>query len=253
MNEKQKINAALIDRVCRGEASIQEGALLRGYIRDLHSLVPLGGVAAIAAERRRQVEQLGRTPERDDRYEARELARAGAAYVQHYYERQFLLAGLGVGPAFINVDQYRRDPPPDCWPWSGESWNPKDARHDLERAGALIAAEIDRLDRKANVVPIHFVLLGKATTAKTRCGITLCAIYPEEMEALPSANDERIKYTEVPRTVTCHACIAELRKMGMPSAVKSDPLAAVRWICPKCTTVNGIDNPKCTGCGEPKP
>lgn len=34
-----------------------------------------------------------------------------------------------------------------------------------------------------------------------------------------------------------------------------DPLAAVRWICPKCTTVNGIDDETCLGgsCGTKRP
>lgn len=36
---------------------------------------------------------------------------------------------------------------PDLWPWERAAWKPKDARRDLVRAGALILAEIERLDR----------------------------------------------------------------------------------------------------------
>lgn len=38
-----------------------------------------------------------------------------------------------------------------------------------------------------------------------------------------------------------------------PTKCADDPLAAVRWICPKCTTVNGIDDTACLGCGQGKP
>lgn len=34
------------------------------------------------------------------------------------------------------------------WPWAVRWWKPKDPIRDLVRAGALIAAEIDRLQRK---------------------------------------------------------------------------------------------------------
>lgn len=33
------------------------------------------------------------------------------------------------------------------WPWSEECWKPKDPVRDLVRAGSLIAAEIDRIQR----------------------------------------------------------------------------------------------------------
>ena len=41
----------------------------------------------------------------------------------------------------------------DLWPWSDSWWKPKDRRRDLVRAGALIAAEIERLDRAATTKP----------------------------------------------------------------------------------------------------
>lgn len=34
------------------------------------------------------------------------------------------------------------------WPWPSKWWKPKSQRRDLVRAGALILAEIERLDRQ---------------------------------------------------------------------------------------------------------
>lgn len=74
----------------------------------------------IAAERQRQIDAEGWTPAHDDAHDYGELARAAACYA----------VGL------------KND-----WPWSDSWWKPKDRRTDLVRAGALIVAEIERLDR----------------------------------------------------------------------------------------------------------
>ena len=39
------------------------------------------------------------------------------------------------------------DAPPPSWPWVRRWWKPTDRRRDLVKAGALILAEIERLDR----------------------------------------------------------------------------------------------------------
>ncbi|HHM9768649.1 TPA: hypothetical protein ACRME3_003351, partial [Pseudomonas aeruginosa] len=79
----------------------------------------------VQAERRRQVEAEGWTPEHDDLYCAAELPRAAAAYI---------LNGAN-------------DEAPAIWPFSAKWWKPTSARRDLIKAGALILAEIERLDR----------------------------------------------------------------------------------------------------------
>ncbi|WP_227788352.1 hypothetical protein [Pseudomonas aeruginosa] len=81
----------------------------------------------VQAERRRQVEAEGWTPEHDDLYCAAELPRAAAAYI---------LSGAN-------------DEAPAIWPFSAKWWKPRDARANYMRAGALILAEIERLDRAA--------------------------------------------------------------------------------------------------------
>lgn len=81
----------------------------------------------VQAERRRQVEAEGWTPEHDDLYCAAELPRAAAAYI---------LKGAN-------------DEAPAIWPFVAKWWKPRDARSNYVRAGALILAEIERLDRAA--------------------------------------------------------------------------------------------------------
>lgn len=88
----------------------------------------------IAAERRRQVEVEGWTAEHDDEHDDGSLSMAAACY-----------AGARARRAHGASDT------PRLWPesWSARWWKPKDRRRDLIRAGALIVAEIERLDRAA--------------------------------------------------------------------------------------------------------
>lgn len=89
------------------------------------------GSDLIAAERARQVDVEGFDAEHD-RGHARELALAGAAY-----------AVAGSDP--LNSANIQ-DAMLDLWPWEIVEWNPSgDAKRDLVRAGALIAAAIDAL------------------------------------------------------------------------------------------------------------
>ncbi|EOT7858051.1 hypothetical protein ACQ1XD_006736 [Pseudomonas aeruginosa] len=82
----------------------------------------------VRAERRRQIEAKGWTPEHDDLYCSAELPRAAAAYI---------LNGAN-------------DEAPAIWPFVAKWWKPRDARSNYVRAGALILAEIERLDRAAH-------------------------------------------------------------------------------------------------------
>lgn len=91
------------------------------------------GAEMIAAERQRQIEREGWTAEHDDEHEWGELARAGACYADH--------------TAAMLEGQETDDPHP-FWPWRTEDWKPtSDPIRDLVKAGALLAAEIDRLSR----------------------------------------------------------------------------------------------------------
>lgn len=89
------------------------------------------GLRLIAAERNRQVEEEGWTPEHDDTHDEGELASAAAVYA-------------------LPMDEYtNEDDRMLIWPWE-YAWykpTPDDRLGELVKAGALIAAEIDRLLR----------------------------------------------------------------------------------------------------------
>ncbi|MES3446771.1 hypothetical protein [Citrobacter freundii] len=86
-------------------------------------------VKSVIAERQRQQSVEGWTTARDDEYEHGELADAAGCYA--------LSSEL-----FDCVGE-----PPRQWPWPNEWWKPSMRRRDLVKAGALILAEIERLDR----------------------------------------------------------------------------------------------------------
>ncbi|WP_235213980.1 hypothetical protein ACIRTW_06880 [Pseudomonas aeruginosa] len=89
----------------------------------------------VQAERRRQVEAEGWTPEHDDGHSHGQMARAAACYA---------LAGSSApndGTAALLVSL--------AWPWDEQWWKPSTARRDLVKACALALAEIERLDRAA--------------------------------------------------------------------------------------------------------
>ena len=95
------------------------------------------GVDLIAAERQRQMEVEGWTPEHDDEHDRGELSCGAAAYIDRAISPMF-----GTPPP---------DGPPLSWPWDESWWKPSDDPiRNLVKAGALIAAEIDRLSRKAS-------------------------------------------------------------------------------------------------------
>lgn len=94
----------------------------------------------VLAERQRQISVEGWGPERDDTYRHGELASAAASYAQ--------CAGLqGEGATTENAF---KEPFAENWPWSEAWWKPSaEPRRNLVKAGALILAEIERLDRAA--------------------------------------------------------------------------------------------------------
>ncbi|ERZ09750.1 hypothetical protein [Pseudomonas aeruginosa] len=110
---------------------VRAGALILAEIERLDRAAPGKEVPQawldVQAERRRQITAEGWTPEHDDLYCAAELPRAAAAYI---------LNGAN-------------DEAPAIWSFSAKWWKPRDARSNYVRAGALILAEIERLDRAA--------------------------------------------------------------------------------------------------------
>lgn len=95
-------------------------------------------VIDVIRERRRQMAVEGWSIEHDDQHLQSELAWAAACYA---------LAGAPVNPAAAVISQ--KDIPHALWPWALQWFKPNDRRRDLEKAGALIIAEIERIDRAA--------------------------------------------------------------------------------------------------------
>ena len=86
-------------------------------------------VQSVISERQRQQSVEGWTPEHDDEHAEGEMAEAAACYAMFANHQGFSL--------------------PAHWPWSREWWKQSGQRRDLVKAGALILAEIERIDRAA--------------------------------------------------------------------------------------------------------
>ena len=96
------------------------------------------GSERIRFERWRQLVFKGFSFDHDDRHVDGELAMAALAYAD---------AGI-MSQIRPDVSVYLSYPPSTGWPWQRSEWKPSDEPiENLVRAGALIAAEIDRLLR----------------------------------------------------------------------------------------------------------
>ena len=91
------------------------------------------GWQRIRDERLRQIQREGWTDDHDDEHKRAELTRAAHRYLTR--------AINGVGWPTGGFGEL-------MWPWAEAWWKPSlDPIRNLEKAGALIAAEIDRLQR----------------------------------------------------------------------------------------------------------
>lgn len=111
------------------------------------------GIVRIAAERERQVTAEGWTPDHDDQHQECELAIAAACYAAPYSIKADVCRLVPCGCREAICEHFggsvERRGWQDPWPWD-EEWD-KRGKHNriksLAIAGALIAAEIDRLLR----------------------------------------------------------------------------------------------------------
>ena len=123
----QNLTFALIMTV----VSIARQFCMRRIFEALHIRRPLSAfMQAVIAERYRQIEVEGWSPEHDDQHAPGELARAGGCYADR--------AGLP-GRSLSDI--------PSRWPWAWEWWKPQGFRRDLVRAAALVVAEGEKFDR----------------------------------------------------------------------------------------------------------
>lgn len=90
-------------------------------------------VQSVIAERQRHQSVDGWTPEHDDEHCNGELAMAAVCYINE--------------TGTVN----RNGGKPWGWPWDASWWKPNARRRNLVKAGALILAEIERIDRAAGI------------------------------------------------------------------------------------------------------
>ncbi|WP_322105877.1 hypothetical protein [Paraburkholderia sp. J41] len=90
----------------------------------------------VLAERARQVNEEGWTPEHDDAHRPHEMSCAAGCY------------------AMYTLAYPAGDPPPQ-WPWHAAWWKPTTHRRNLIKACALLLAEIERIDRDPGDESIH--------------------------------------------------------------------------------------------------
>ena len=92
------------------------------------------GTQLIAAERTRQTQLKGWSDEHDMQHCLGELSLAALCYAR------VANALVRWGPEKVNFDV------PDDWPWAEKFWKPSpEPVRNLVKAGALLAAEIDRI------------------------------------------------------------------------------------------------------------
>ena len=106
------------ERVVEFSADFERGFAVAHEVMEI--MGDTEGIRLIAEERRRQIQVEGFGDEHDDQHKDNELLEAADSYL--------LQARLP--------------------PWDASRWKPKDRRADLVRAGALIAAELDRMARQ---------------------------------------------------------------------------------------------------------
>ncbi|AZE47177.1 hypothetical protein C4K04_1487 [Pseudomonas chlororaphis] len=122
-----------------------------GDIRDIYRLIAADHAAfseteyaktapaslqSVLAERIRQIQIHCFYPEQDEEFVDGDLAIAAACYATEAFAQATETEGA------MRIA-------PESWPWMAVTWRPRDQRRNLVKAGALILAEIDRLDRAA--------------------------------------------------------------------------------------------------------
>lgn len=112
----------------------------------------------VLAERRRQVEAEGWTPEHDDAHDNGCLEMAASCYAYHV----------------ADPDPEGEDRAPFGWPWDVRWWKPSTPRRDLVKAGALILAAIERRDRA--IAKNSTVMINGFTEAETTASASVAGL-----------------------------------------------------------------------------
>lgn len=139
------LSANLVFAAIMTVVSIARSYVLRRVFEALHIRTSLSpAMLAVIAERQRQIEIEGWTPEHDDGHRPGDLARAGAAYLLCDGEADLRYQVTGPGGEYVGNFEVS---PRTFFPWS-DWWKPKeDNRRNLVRGCALGLAELEKHDR----------------------------------------------------------------------------------------------------------
>ncbi|ENV4943858.1 ead/Ea22-like family protein [Escherichia coli] len=113
--------------------AVSVGARYEERIAELEARAFNPAILDVIAERQRQQSVEGWMPEHDDEHCNGELAMAAVCYINE--------------TGTVN----RNGGKPWGWPWDASWWKPNARRRNLVKAGALILAEIERIDRAAGI------------------------------------------------------------------------------------------------------
>ncbi|WP_198647642.1 Lar family restriction alleviation protein [Agrobacterium pusense] len=130
------------------EATTAALAALSAQVRDV---ADSPAIKAIAAERRRQIEKEGWSPDHDDAHCDGSIALAAACYAMFAAVSDNARRSTQLPVSLTNDGQAVEGWAAflSIWPWERHFWKPTTRVRDLEKAGALIAAELDRVIRAA--------------------------------------------------------------------------------------------------------
>lgn len=128
----------------------KKSAAVTAALRNREELKSMSALDDIATERMRQKDAEGYDRAHDDEHTDGSLAAAAACYALPKPTLGNKVEYEYPGRGECDVQQVYEGIP-TLWPssWHARFWKPKDRRRDLVRAGALIVAEIERLDRVA--------------------------------------------------------------------------------------------------------
>lgn len=136
---KSKVAEAVSKADARYRAHIESEWRRLNHQQD-EAVPPTQAALDVLAERQRQISSEGWTPEHDDEYGTGALAAAAASYA---------LSASATHAVNAYWNEKLQGGALNFWPWDREWWKPSDQRRNLVKAGALILAEIERLDRAA--------------------------------------------------------------------------------------------------------
>lgn len=104
------------------------------------------GIELIAEERKRQIEVEGYTQQHDSEHTASEIIAAAQAYLESA-KLHLLSESFDPSSSWHKTNEpFYWNNVKDLWPWDEKSFKPTTAVRDFVKAGALIAAIVDRLN-----------------------------------------------------------------------------------------------------------